>query len=377
MIVRDLQHIIENNLFKGKLILLIGPRQVGKSTLLIQITEKLQLPYILLNCDEPEPRALLSDVNVMRLKQFIGSNKLVLIDEAQRVKNIGLTLKLIVDNFKDVQLIVTGSSSLELSNEINEPLTGRKYEYNLFPFSCGELVDYNSLLHERQSLEQRLIYGSYPEIINRPDEAVESLMSLTSSYLYKDILAFSDIRKPSQLEKLIELLALQIGSEVSYNELGQIIGANNQTVERYIDLLEQSFVVFRLGAFSNNLRNEIKKSRKIYFWDTGVRNAIIQNFSPLKLRQDTGALWENYFISERKKYNHYKRQFVKSFFWRSFQQQEVDLIEKADNELFAYEIKWNSKKKSGLSKTFLDAYPVKESHIINPDNYLEFLTTNH
>jgi len=373
MIKRDLQPVIEKNLFKGKAIVLMGPRQVGKTTLLIQLMEKLQMPALLLNCDEPEPRSLLSDANTVKLKQLIGTNKLVLIDEAQRVKNIGLTLKLIVDQIKDVQVIATGSSSLELSNEINEPLTGRKYEYNLFPLSVKELVGSSNTLQERQLLEKRLLFGSYPEIVNRPEEAAESLFNLTGSYLYKDLLAFNDVRKPSQLEKLVEALALQVGSEVSYSELGQMINASNATVERYIDLLEQSFVLFRLRAFSGNLRNEIKKGRKIYFYDNGIRNAIIQNFSPLNLRQDTGALWENYFVSERIKYNHYARKFISSYYWRSFQQQEIDLIEKDNTSLTAYELKWNPKKQGRMAKTFLNAYPVKEFHTVNPDNYLDFL----
>lgn len=373
MITRELQPVIENNLFKGKAIVLIGPRQVGKSTLLSQLSSKLQLPTLSLNCDEPEPRALLTDASTARLKQFIGNHKLLLIDEAQRVKNIGLTLKLIIDNIKDVQLIVTGSSSLDLANEINEPLTGRKYEYNLFPFSVKELVNSSNMLMERQLLERRLIYGSYPDIINLPEEATESLYNIVSSYLYKDLLAFNDVRKPAQLEKLVEALALQIGSEVSYHELGQIIQADSQTVERYIDLLEKSFVVFRLSAFSGNLRNEIKKGRKIYFYDNGVRNAIVENFNPLNLRQDVGALWENYFVSERIKYNHYARNFGKNYFWRSFQQQEIDLIEQSNGALTAFELKWNPKKKGRIPKTFSDAYALQESHTVNQDNYFEFL----
>lgn len=373
MIHRDIQAIIENNLFKGKAIILIGPRQVGKTTLLHQLSEKLLLPTLSINCDEPEARELLTDTNTIKLKQYFGSNKLILIDEAQRVKNIGLTLKLIIDNIKNIQLIVTGSSSFELANEINEPLTGRKYEYNLFPFSTNELAGSSNLLVERQSLEHRLIYGSYPEVINRPAEATETLYNIVGSYLYKDLLAFNDIRKPAQLEKLVQALALQIGNEVSYNELGQIIHADNQTVERYVDLLEQSFVVFRLGAFSGNLRNEIKKSRKIYFYDNGVRNAVIQNFSPINLRQDIGALWENYFIAERMKYNHYSRRFVKSFFWRSFQQQEIDLIEQENGEITAFELKWNPNKTAKLPKTFSGNYSINANYTINTNNYFDFL----
>lgn len=374
MVIRDLQKIIENNVFKGKAIVLIGPRQVGKTTLIHQVSDSLKLSTLSLNCDEPETRELLTNTNSIKLKQLIGSHKLLLVDEAQRVKNIGLTLKIIIDTIKDVQLLVTGSSSLELANEINEPLTGRKFEYNLFPFSTNELVRNSSLLEEKQSLEQRLIFGSYPDIINYPSEATENLYNLTGSYLYKDLLAYNDVRKPAQLEKLVQALALQIGNEVSYSELGQIIQADNQTVERYIDLLEQSFVVFRLSAFSGNIRNEIKKSRKVYFYDNGVRNAVIQNFSPLNLRQDVGALWENYFISERKKFNHYQRNFAKSYFWRSFQQQEIDLIEQENGELRAYELKWSGKKVASVPKTFTNNYNLKANYTVTPNNYFDFLT---
>jgi predicted AAA+ superfamily ATPase len=373
MLLRDLQSVIESNLFKRKIIILLGARQVGKTTLINQIAGKLELSTLFLNCDEPEPRNLLTDTNVQKLKQLIGTSKLILIDEAQRVKNIGLTLKLIVDNITDVQVIVTGSSSLEIANEINEPLTGRKYEYTVFPFSTNELVVNTNYLNERQLLEQRLIYGHYPDVVNNPSEAKEILLNIVNSYLYKDLLAYNDIRKSSQLEKLVEALALQVGSEVSYSELSQILQTNTHTVERYIDLLEQSFVVFRLRAFSGNVRNEIKKSRKIYFYDNGIRNAIIHNFNSLSLRQDVGALWENFFVSERMKFNHYNRNFTKSYFWRSFQQQEVDLIEVENTEITAYEMKWNKNKKTKIPLTFSNAYPLKESFTVHPDNYTDFL----
>lgn len=373
MITRDLQKIIEENLFKGKAIILIGPRQVGKTTLLKLIAERTALPTLTMNCDEPEPRELLTNTNSLKLKQLIGNNKVVLIDEAQRVKNIGLTLKIIIDTIKDVQLLVSGSSAFEIANEIKEPLTGRKYEYNLFPFSTNELVSSTNMLTEKQLLDKRLLYGSYPDVINNPSESGEILINITSSYLYKDILAFNEVRRPAQLEKLVQALALQLGSEVSYNELSQIIQADNQTVERYIDLLEQSFVVFRLGAFSGNIRNEIKKSKKIYFYDNGIRNAVIQNFSPLTLRQDVGALWENYFMAERMKFNHYNRRFIKSYFWRSFQQQEIDLVEQENGLITAYELKWNTRKNSKIPKTFSDNYTLKDNFTISPNNYFDFL----
>lgn len=373
MILRDLQSVIENNLFKGKAIIIIGPRQIGKTTLLTQIVENSGLPSLIMNCDEPEPRELLTNTNTQKLRQLIGSKKLLLIDEAQRVKNIGLTLKLIIDNIKDVQLLVSGSSALEIANEINEPLTGRKYEYNLFPFSINELVRHTDLLTEKQMLEKRLIYGSYPDVVNHPSESEVILMNITGSYLYKDLLAFNEIRRPVQLEKLLQALALQLGSEVSYNELSQILQVDNQTVERYIDLLEKSYVVFRLGAISGNIRNEIKKSKKVYFYDNGIRNAIIQNFSPLNLRQDVGALWENYFITERLKFNHYNNKYVKSYFWRSFQQQEIDLVERENGLLTAYELKWNPRKNSKIPKTFTANYEMKDSYTVSPNNYFDYL----
>ena len=373
MIQREIQTVIEQRLFKGKAIILTGPRQVGKTTLLKQIVSHSSVPTITFNCDEPEARSLLTDVNIQKLQTIIGKHKMVLIDEAQRVKNIGLTLKLIIDGWHDVQLLVSGSSSLDLANEIQEPLTGRKFEYHLFPFSANELASAGNILSEEQSLEKRLIYGSYPDVINFSGEEKECLLNLSSSYLYKDILVLSNIRKPALLENLLMALALQLGNEVSYHELAQTIQTDGETVERYINLLEQCFIIFRLGAFSRNLRNEIKKGKKIYFYDNGIRNAILQNFSPLSLRQDVGALWENYFISERLKANHYRLHFTKNYFWRTFQQQEIDLIEETDGVLTAFEIKWNEKRQPKIPTTFAETYPNHRFHVINKTNYMDFL----
>ncbi|MBC6109647.1 ATP-binding protein [Pedobacter fastidiosus] len=373
MIERDLNSVIKSKFFKGKAVIITGARQVGKTTLLKQLVKETGLPSVFLNCDEAEVRNVLENTSVERLKSIIGNNKIIFIDEAQRVNGIGITLKIIVDNFADIQLLVTGSSSLELATGIKEPLTGRKFEYNLFPFSLSELANHNSLLAEEQALEKRLIYGSYPDAINYPSEEKELLLNLTNSYLFKDILSLTNIRKPLQLEKLVQALALQIGNEVSYQELGQIIDADKQTVEKYIDLLEQCFVIFKLTAFSKNLRNEIKKSRKIYFYDNGIRNAVIQNFSSLGLRQDTGALFENYIISEFIKKNNNKRRFAKYYFWRSFQQQEIDLIEEVDGNINAIEIKWNENKKVKFPTTFTDAYSINTTSVINKKNYSSFL----
>ena len=373
MVQREIQSIIEQKFFKGKAIILTGPRQVGKTTLLKQIASKVNVPALTLNCDEPEVRSLLNNTNIQKLQTIVGKHKLIMIDEAQRVKNIGLTLKLLIDTWADVQLIVTGSSSLDLANEINEPLTGRKFEYHLYPFSSKELVLTSNMLTEQQALEKRLIYGAYPDVINFAGEEKECLLNLSSSYLYKDILTLSNIRKPEQLENLLTALALQIGHEVSYHELAQTIQANNETVERYIRLLEQCFIVFRLGAFCRNLRSEIKKGKKIYFYDNGIRNAILQNFSPLNLRQDIGALWENFFVSERLKANHYRRHFAKSFFWRTFQQQEIDLVEDSDGTLTAFEIKWNEKRQAKIPQIFAETYPNHQFNIVNRTNYMDFL----
>jgi len=373
MIIRELNSIIKSKFFKGKAIVVTGARQVGKTTLLKQLVKEIGLPSIFLNCDEVEVRNSLENANFERLKAIIGSNKIIFIDEAQRVNSIGLTLKIIVDNFTDVQLLVTGSSTLELATGIKEPLTGRKFEYNLFPFSLAELVKHNNLIIEEQALEKRLIFGSYPDALNYPGEEKELLLNLTNSYLFKDILSLANIRKPLLLEKLIQALALQVGNEVSYHELGQIIDSDKQTVEKYVDLLEQCFVIFKLTAYSKNLRNEIKKSKKIYFYDNGIRNAVIQNFSALALRQDTGALFENYMISEYIKKSNNQRKFAKYYFWRSFQQQEIDLIEEVNGNINVIEIKWNENKKVKFPTTFTDAYPVNDTIVINRKNYTSIL----
>jgi predicted AAA+ superfamily ATPase len=285
-----------------------------------------------------------------------------------------MTLKLIVDNFPDVQLLVSGSSSLELHNKLSEPLTGRKYEYNLYPISTKELYDAKGLLYLKQSLEQRLIYGSYPDIVVNSGEAKELLMNLSQSYLYKDLLTLEEIRRPVLLEKLLVALALQVGSEVSYNELAQTIGSDSKTVEKYIDLLEKCYIVFRLSAFNRNLRTELKRGKKVYFYDNGVRNAVLQNFAPLALRNDSGALWENFFISERIKHNHYSRNYIKSYFWRTTQQQEIDYIEEFDGQFSVFELKWNPRKANAvIPSSFRSAYSVVSETVITPDNYLEYL----
>ena len=373
MIKRALKEIIDNQLYKGKAIVLIGARQVGKTTLLEQIAQDSKQPILMLNCDEMEARSLLENANTAKLKLLIGDNKLIIIDEAQKVSNIGLTLKLIVDNFKDVQVMATGSSAFELHNRLNEPLTGRKLEYHLFPISSAEIIQTYGLLEERKTLENRLIYGCYPDIITHPEQARKYLTELTQSYLYKDIFSLGDIRKPELIEKLVQALAFQIGSEVSTNQLSNMLQIDNKTIDKYIDLLEKCYVVFRLGGLNRNLRTELKKSKKIYFYDTGVRNAVIQQFAPVNLRNDMGALWENFFIVERMKRNQNRGHFCNSYFWRTNQQQEIDLIEESDGQMTAFEMKWNPAKKAQFPKSFLEAYPIKETVVVTPENYLDYL----
>ena len=371
MIRRQLQSTIESRLFKGKAIILIGARQVGKSTLFAQIASTREESIINLNCDEPEVKELLSDLNTQGVQTLIGKNKIMIIDEAQRVKDIGMTLKRITDNFPDVQLLVTGSSALGLQDKLNEPLTGRKYEYHLYPISTGELYSNDGLLRVKQSLETRLIYGSYPDVINHADEAKELLMNIADSYLYKDLLSLDDIRRPMLLEKILIALALQVGSEVSYNEIAQTVGSDSKTVEKYIDLLSKCYIIFQLNAFSRNIRTELKKRKKIYFYDNGIRNAILQNFAPISLRQDIGALWENFIISERIKANHYNRRYVKSYFWRTSTQQEIDYIEECDGAISVFEMKWNPKKaNTTIPQSFQKNYNVAEIAIVTPMNYL-------
>jgi len=372
IIKRTIQQRIEDRLFKGKVIILYGARQVGKTTIVKEIEKKYLSSSIYFNCDEPDVRQKFENKTSTFLKELIGNKKIVIIDEAQRIKDIGLVLKLIIDNFKEVQVIATGSSSFDLANKTAEPLTGRKYEFYLYPLSLEELNPQKDKLITDRTLENRVIYGSYPEIIVKPKDSKENIKLIAKSYLYKDILQYQNIKNPDILNKLLQLLALQIGSEVSYNELSNTLDIDKKTVASYIEILKKSFVIFELKPFSRNLRNELKKLRKIYFFDMGVRNALINNFNQLDLRTDSGQIWENFVISERMKLNNNHGIDYNIYFWRTHDKKEIDYIEERNGKLSGYEIKRRKGKISGAS-LFLDTYKGSEIKLINEDNYDEFI----
>ena len=370
MIFRDLAANLEVKLHKGKVIVLIGPRQVGKTTLINSILKDKE--YLFLDGDDNTVTETLANANTEILKSIIGNHKYIFIDEVQRIPNIGLKLKIIVDQIKDVQVIVSGSSSLDINNVTQEPLTGRKFEFHMFPVSWKEFENSVGYMTAQQQLEIRLLYGMYPDVINNLGAEYEILKNLVSSYLYKDILALAGIRKSEVLEKILRALAMQVGSEVSYNEIAQLVGVDKNTVNNYIDLLEKSFVIFRLTSFSKNIRNEIKANKKIYFYDNGVLNMLIGNFNALEFRQDKGALWENFLVSERMKQLSYTQSIAKPYFWRTTTQQEIDYIEINADKVSAYEFKWATTKKAKLPKSFSDAYNPCFL-VVNKDNFREFL----
>ena len=370
-IERSLYKILNEKFFKGKTIVLTGPRQTGKTTLIKAIIKE-QGDFLFLDGDDLSIQQTLENANTQELKKIIANYKVIFIDEAQRINYIGLTAKIINDQFKDVQLILSGSSSFDLNNKINEPLTGRKWEYNLFPISWNEFQNSLDYLTAKQQLNTRLIYGMYPDVINNLGNEKEVLSNLTNSYLYKDVFMLSNIKKPDILQKLVQALAYQVGSEVSYNELANLLKINKETVSSYINILEKAFIVFRVTAYSKNLRNEIKFNKKIYFYDNGIRNAVINSFNDIELRNDKGALWENFLISERIKYLHYNKQYTNYYFWRTKQGQEIDWIEETNQELFAYEFKWKKKKITRFPKKFLETYkPI--TNVIDTDNFTDFL----
>jgi predicted AAA+ superfamily ATPase len=373
MYKRVLLDILKKAVKSKKVLLLFGARQVGKTTLVKELISAYpDSRYI--NCELLQNRAVLNTTNSEKLKFFLGNYKLIVLDEAQSLENIGLILKILYDELPDLQIVVTGSSAFELRNQTSEPLTGRSRQYRLYPLALSELTSKMDRIDVQAKLEQILRFGLYPAVFDLPEqEALEELNNITSNYLFKDILIFERIKNADILLNLLRALAMQLGSEVSFNELSRLLGISVHTVKRYIDLLEKTFVIFSLSSYSSNPRKEIAKGRKIYFYDLGVRNMIIQNFNPMSLRADAGALWENFCIAERIKVNEYKRRFLNTYFWRTFAKNEIDYLEEYGGNLYAYEFKYNPKAKSRVPKAFSARYPNADYKVISPDNYFEFI----
>jgi uncharacterized protein len=369
MIARQLVANVVDRIGTGKAIVVIGPRQVGKTTLIHDVMK--QNDYLFLDGDDPSVRNLLDNASTQKLRDLIGTKPFVFIDECQRIRNIGLTSKIIVDQIKSTQLILSGSSSFEINEEIKEPLTGRKWTFDLLPISYKEWEDNIGTIPAMQSLPNRLVYGFYPDVLNNPVDEKVILAELVDSYLFKDILLYSNIKKSDTIVKLTQALAYQVGNEVNYSELANLIGIDAKTVVNYIDVLEKGFVVFRLNSFNKNQRNEIKKGVKIYFYDNGVRNAVIKNYNDVANRNDVGQLWENFLISERLKQNKYAKRNLDMYFWRTTQQQEIDYIEIENERVAAFEFKWSSKKKALFSKTFTSTYHSVNT-LVNQDNFRDF-----
>ena len=374
MIKRKIEDEIIRRFDSGKAIVIMGARQIGKSTLLHQLFDgKENVGWY--DADNMDVVEMFRDKTTPQLKAILGSDKYIVIDEAQRLENAGLTLKRIHDQMPDKQLFATGSSSFELADKIKEAMTGRKWEFKLFPLSFSELVDNSNYITETGMIPHRLVYGYYPDVVMSQGDEINILRSLSSDYLYKDVLKLDSIKRSDSMVNLLKALAFQIGNTVSYNELAQTVGLDAKTVEKYIDLLEQSYIIFRLNSFSRNLRNELKKSKKIYFYDLGIRNAIINNFNALEDRNpvEIGHLWENFLIAERVKNNEYTHRYCNMYFWRTQQQAEIDYIEEYDGKLHTYEFKWSEKTNVKAPSAFLDTYKDSDFRVISRSNIEDFL----
>ncbi len=373
MIERTLLKILEKRIDYKKALILFGPRQTGKTTLVKALATQLQQPFEYFNGDSVVTKSLWKVENIAALKQSFGANKVVILDEAQMIEQVGIICKQLIDADLGIQFLITGSSSLNIADKTQEPLTGRKWEYFLYPISCPELMNHLGIPTFLQSLQQHMVYGMYPEVVTHISDAKEVLSNIASSYLYKDILSLVGLKKPQLLEKILKALALQVGSEVSLNELASLVSADVKTVDSYIYLLEQVFVVYRLGTISRNERNEISTKKKIYFYDNGIRNALLGNFATLSTRQDVGALWENFLITERKKILQYNSFHGRTYFWRNKQQAEIDYVEEIDGKIYAYEFKWNPLAKVKFPASFLEKYKPIETKVIHPENFWQWL----
>ncbi len=367
---------IEKMLIPGKVLIIYGARQVGKTTLVEDFLRKTHLKYRIDNGDSLKIAEIFSSRDKETILDYAEGYELVVIDEAQKIPGIGLGLKILVDNRKDLRVLVTGSSSFELLQNVGDSLTGRKRVYRLYPFSQGELLSVYNKSELRADLEKFLIFGSYPEVVTTQTkrEKISAVEEIADSYLLRDVLALNKIRKPAKLIKMLRLLAHQIGSEVSMSEIGTNVGLDKQTVEEYVDILEKAFVLKYIGGFSGNLRKEVTRNGKVYFCDTGVRNAIINNYNPLDNRSDAGKLWENFLMMERIKRNEYKRVHTNQYFWRTYDRKEIDLVEERDGKLYGYEFKWNTRKLPKAPRQWLETYDNATYEVITPENYLEFIT---
>lgn len=366
---------VKKRLSANKVVVLYGPRRCGKTTLIKKFLESIKEKYLFVNGEDITTQKYLSSQSIEQLKSFIGNNKLLVIDEAQKIKGIGINLKLIVDHIEGIEVVATGSSSFDLAKHVGEPLTGRKFTLKQYPLSQLEIMGIENSIETEVNLESRLIYGSYPEVVVTGDNSEKEtyLREIVSSYLYKDILELEGLRHSDKIVRLLQLLAFQIGNEVSFSELGGQVGISKNTVEKYLDLLEKSFVIFSLKGFSRNLRKEISKNPRYYFYDNGIRNALINNFNSLDIRDDIGGLWENYIIAERIKKQEYLGMFSNNYFWRTYDQKEIDFIEERKGILYGYEIKW-SLKKTKIPKLWRESYKNAEYEVINRSNYLQFIT---
>ena len=374
-IQRQLESRIKQYLVSGKVNLLVGARRVGKTFLLKKIIKESEESYLWLNGDDESTHDLLAERTVTNYKRLTSGISLLVIDEAQMIKDIGLKLKLMIDEIPNLKIIASGSSAFALSYKIGEPLVGRGHWHTMYPVTQSELKNHESYVDTLRNLEERLLYGTYPEVlqISYLQEKIQYLKEITNSYLFKDLLTFDEIRNSDKIKTLLKLIAFQVGKEVSYDELGKQLGMSKNTVEKYLDLLSKVFVIYKVGAFSRNLRKELSKSSRWYFYDNGIRNALVDNFSPLSLRNDVGELWENYLMTERLKKNKYANNDAEMYFWRTYDQQEIDCIEIKNQEILAFEFKWGNQK-AKIPKAFAEAYPEAKFEIISKENYLDFIT---
>ena len=377
-IKRDIDSFLAKRMFGGKTIVIYGPRQAGKTTAVESYLAENVAPsdIVTFNGDETQDRQLLADASAEKIRILVGKKKILFIDEAHKVPNIGLVLKRAWDKVKDVQVIASGSSSVELADKIEEPMTGRKFDYTLMPLSFAELAAFSSPVDEMRMIARRMVYGTYPDVVTHPGDEVDRLRMIGKGYLYKDILAMGEIKRPELLDRILHALAFQIGQEVVYSELAQTVGSDDKTVSKYIDILEKAYIVRKVTSYARNLRNELKKSKKIYFNDCGIRNYVVGDWRPIDMRGsvEAGHLWENYLFAERAKWRLVHEPETRDFFWRTAQQQEVDLVEESASGIRAFEFKWNMRKAGvALPKTFRAAYPDAECRTITPETVYDFL----